>query len=284
MTAGTVEWLDCGIDYITATATLQPKIKVLRDVGLELIESEASQGNSVRKWRGLGYAGTVCGSVSVGIGEQGSIVRLSSGVARDDWFSVFPWCTNVSRLDLQVTVRQGIDAQTVLRNHWESAGRIRSQMKRPPIAKLISDHHGPQTLMLGSRQSDRYGRIYDKGLESGLPELQGAVRYELETKNAVALSLARYMAVKPSESARAIPLVLKWMQKRTDCLGLTYDSAVGAPSPRTTPRGHDRLRWVRNCVRPCVLGLVRQTSLEQVLEALGLSEVVSVKVNSRGVV
>ena len=160
MTVASVEVLDCGVDYITATATRKPFIKDLYDVGYALLDSEALAGNSVRAWRGLGYAGKSSGSVSVGIGEQGAIVRLSSGVARDNWSEPFLCSTNISRLDVQVTVRSGVEASEVLRKHWKSIGRHRSKMARPVKAKMITTHLGAETIMLGSRASDRYGRIY----------------------------------------------------------------------------------------------------------------------------
>lgn len=276
MVVASARVLDCGVDYITSTATHQPFIRRLYDVGYLLIESEASEGNSVRKWRGLGYAGTVCGSVSVGIGEQGAIVRLSSGVARDEWVKPFLCSTNTTRLDVQVTVRFGVEASVKLREHWEAIGRVRQKMAKPQKAKLISDHAGPQTIMLGSRSSDRYGRIYDKGLESQLPELQGAVRYEMETKNIVASTLAKILAQEPLERARVIPPLLQWIQKRTGPLGLATYSAEGVPCPGKSRAGHDKIRWIGTSVRPCVTELVRLGRLKEVIEALGLSEQVTI--------
>lgn len=284
MAVAAVEMLDCGIDYITVTATDPPKSKTLRDIGYELIEKEAEAGNPVKKWRGLGYAGLFCGSASVGVGEQGVLVRLSSGLARDEWKEPFFYSMNCTRLDVQVTLREQRSADEVLREQWAAIGLKRNTMVRPPKAKEVSSHSRMETIMLGVRQSDRYGRIYDKGLESGLPELDRAVRFELETKNAVAKNLARYLAQSKDLSADVGREISRFLQKRGGRLPIAVSSAEGAPCPRSAPRRLEKLAWLQRCVKPIISDYVRRGRLQEVLEALELSEVVLSDLNSRRLV
>lgn len=281
MTVAAVEVLDCGIDYITVTATHPPKTKTLRDIGYELVSREALEGNTVHKWRGLGYAGQYAGSASVGVGEQGVIVRLSSGVARDEWKEPFLYSSNCTRLDLQITVRDGRPATDVLFEQWEAIGRKRSQLRKPPGAKLIRSHAGAETIMLGSRQSDRYGRIYDKGLESKLPELEGAVRFEMETKNAVAKTLAHHFVVSRVLNADVGREISAFMLKRGGWLPIAVCQAEGAPCPRYARGRLEKLAWLQRCVKPVINAYERQGRLSEVIEALGLSEVISSSANTR---
>src|SRR5829696_6782177 len=97
--------LDSGIDYITATARGRNTESSLSAFGRFIVNEQIQRGEKVRNFYFSGYRGSVAGSASYGVRHDGSVIRLSSGVAKEYWAQVYHLCTNVSRLDLQVTVR-----------------------------------------------------------------------------------------------------------------------------------------------------------------------------------
>lgn len=272
MSAGKAEIVECGVDYITATATHAPRSIELRTIGYENIEREAANGNDVKKWRTLGYVGRHCGSASVGVGEQGTIVRLSSAVAREYWQEAFAFSTNVTRLDLQVTVRLKQPSSTTVKQVWSQALKHAAKLKRPAKLHMRGSPLALETIEFGSRQSDRYGRCYDKYIESGLDHYLNCVRFELELKRRWAISTARALAPHASKDNLGAGLVAQFFGVRGVSLPSPVCSSEIVIFTAPNSDASNKLVYFRKCVRSPVQKCIEHYGLSEVLDALGISE------------
>lgn len=253
------------------TATRPPRTTSLLDVAKENLEREAAAGNEVRKWRGLGYHGLSCGSVSFGVGANGVLARLSSAVAQENWKTLFQWGSNCTRIDLQATVRLNSNSANFIASRWEEARAHWLNHKHLSEPHLRSGPNGAQTIELGSRQSERCGRIYDKFVESKLDHYKQAVRFEAEFKGKVSNTIVRALVQDSRPFPDVIPHVLGFFRKQRVNLELAKHEPVFLKVPTTASDRSRKLIYLQNCIKPIVLALISSGGRDEVLSALGLS-------------
>ena len=263
-----------------------------------MVQQEQEAGEKWRSFRWSGYAGEMCGSAAFGRRHDSQIVRLSSKVAREFWAQAFALSTNVTRLDLQVTVLPKNGPTQRLAQHHRQLRRKNRGVGRPAKFKVWYGPDGPEAAVLGKRVSDWFGRIYDKGLESGLAEYQGALRYEVELKRKVALVHANGLERSESEAQYCARVISAFVLKRAlriptwvfdleeltavsgaiaNCLSCTESPSESADARSSGSyasigqgRTRKRLTWLHNAVRPSVHELLDQSQEVEVLSALGL--------------
>lgn len=263
------------MDYITATATHSYLEQPLRQIGEELVEGEAHCGNEVRKWRGLGYHGKSAGSASFGVGPQGVLVRASSGLASDHWRTLAHWSTNVTRLDVQVTLSVGPKATDFITNKWGEARQHWLAHKHLAEPRLRSGVNGAETIELGSRQSERCGRIYDKFKETKLDHYRGCVRFEAEFKGGVSKAVTSDLLRKPLAPTYVIPYVLGFFHKQRIGLELSTHAPAFIKGPSNVSDRGRKLLYLEKSIRPLVMRLIETGDLGEVIAALGLNDVVT---------
>src|SRR5690349_5400537 len=96
---------ELGVDYITCVAKEAGGWHQLKSTAFELLRVEEKKGNKVSGFGMAGFTGFKCGGVQVGQRDEEFLCRLSSEAAQVSWRSVKQFSDNVSRLDLQATVR-----------------------------------------------------------------------------------------------------------------------------------------------------------------------------------
>jgi hypothetical protein len=199
--------LDSGVDWISASAPVGPQGTDLRVFMDGIVADEESTGNehNVFEWRG--YRGYRAGRASIAENDDYVICSLASSLAHRWHGSIATLATNVSRLDLQVTVmaNQSSDMDYA-KQAWDALGQagIRQQARRGYT--LIENSRGGSTLYCGSRRSDAYLRLYDKSAKS--PEYEeGTWRFEVELKHRraeEAWKVARDLGYSPSLTAGTV--------------------------------------------------------------------------------
>lgn len=262
--------IDYGVDYITVTATVPPRTISLLDVAKENLEAEAASGNEVTEWRGLGYHGLNCGGASYGVGPQGVIARLTSGSARENWRTLYTWGMKCTRIDLQVTMRSEREAPAVLGDAWETALAKWLQRKRRTPPKLVSGPYGPESIRFCSRQSDRCGRMYDKGVESKLDYYLRSVRSEAEFKGQRSDMIAKWLLEQPRTLAPVAAHVSKFFYDQGLALKVADGSLAHFSVPAKDTDCKRKLKYLRSSVSPMIKFLVDQVGVEAVIEALEL--------------
>jgi hypothetical protein len=182
--------VDSGIDYITAVYKGPRSDSDLASFGRFIVGEQRQLGEKESNFHFSGYRGLSCGSASFGVRWDSQIVRLSSSCAKEHWNQAYNLASNVTRLDLQITVLPPEGPQARLAKHHREMLRAKRGRGRARKFKFWYGPNGPESAIFNSRKSDIFNRAYDKGLESGYEEFAGTLRYESELKRLAAMQTA----------------------------------------------------------------------------------------------
>lgn len=264
--------LAAGVDYLACSAGTPASADLLKAAGWALAYRQGEEGNDIKPWDWKGYRGIRAGSVECGERPDGVFVRVSGALAATAWRPIARHATHVSRLDLAVTVRLPSDANPAAEvyqtaNPANKSGRGRRVQK----GRHIETWSEGDTTYLGSRQSDRYGRIYDKGKESKDVAYRDCWRWEVEYKGDTATPLSHVLSSSDAESTA----VLAYVWSDFEAFGAPPIWGLGAEVERfvsARPKSDDlrRLEWIRTQVAPSVRILIEHGRMADLLEALGL--------------
>jgi DNA relaxase NicK len=170
-----------------------------------------------------------------------------------------------SRIDLTITAMlDKVDNNVALRAY----NGLQEQRKMKTT--YIVNNRGGATFYSGSRSSRRFGRVYDKGAESG--NVPGLVwRYEVEYKKPI--SDAIYALVNRKGAKRDVI--------RDEVTA--YFASIGIEIPGSPTTGYDamevprnltnmekKLQWLEKQVQPAIRRLVDEGYLAEIYQALGL--------------
>ena len=263
--------IEAGIDWLTCTCTEPAQRRDMQALAATLLHDEREQGNNIEPWNCLGFVGLHAGGIGFGDIDEMSLMRLSGPTAYRHWRSACQLATNVSRLDVQVTVRSAIEPQErVMQHHAQAIDHV-AKLKRKPAVDLRLSNVRPPTLYLNQRQSTRFGRVYDKGGESKLDHYLGCVRYECQFNGKSGLYASRFVAAETSEHTAAEQMITGFFSERGLDLGWARVEPHSLVNPRRRSDASRRLAWLRNQVAPCVKDLIERNMLSETFEALGLS-------------
>lgn len=272
---------EAGIDYLTCTLPYgDPQGAKFIRIGQQLQEGEQNEGNTFKAASSQGYVGSICGSVFVGEGTQGSMVRCSGFSAQEAVQALKVVQKRITRIDLQVTVWYEEDPYAIIRNYYERAYADASVADKR-ARREVTRHEkidGGYTVAIGARTSNYYGRLYDKWRESKDDAYANALRYEVEIKGERAEQAynALKFGKKPKEKQIA-SFVGEWYAARGIRVPFLYQ--VGemdlTPIRRETSDTKRRLKWLKTQVRHTVSLLRDVVDDTVILEALGFLEPVS---------
>lgn len=262
---------ECRLDWLTVTCHKPERRLPFVNLSRELLKLSESQGGLARPWHWKRYRGAHAGGVTWGTRDDSDILQLSGPYA-DEWFdTVWTNADNCTRVDLAVTVKIGDGIGELLRSHEAEAIEAKRAKGTGPNVSLIGSEGVPATLYLGTRVSDLFARIYDKGLESGEGDYSGYLRYELEIKGDPALSACTWLhsaGDRPSRIRNALfqHLTRRGIQPRFSCVGEPVRIKAVRPRSDTTTR----LAWLSSTVRPTTQALIAKGLWREVFDALEL--------------
>lgn len=280
---------EVGVDYITTTSHSGTTTRHLCAFAEWLVSQEIQKGCRSRPWRNTGYCGTVAGSVAFGVSQQGGIVRASGEVSQQHWQQLHSLADNVTRLDLQVTLPAVAGTTATLRKHHRELLNAPRTRGKPLQFKVYYGPDGPEGIHVGRRVSDRFGRVYDKGLESRSSAYDGHLRYELELHRTLALrttqmldsqeldQLAMVHQVHSFFLIREFKLASAWLLPPAGAVitaSQLRDCELPPRVKKSAPEVVRALRWMHNSVRPAIARLFEAGYHEEVLRALELDQVV----------
>ena len=116
----------------------------------------------MKRWQWKGYDGYQGEGFRYGMRNEEGIVILSGLRASEDWQEFAVKARRCTRIDLAVTVTLK-EKDTGLASRLYRSGVERNDANLGYVERSI----GGSTLYLGSRTSERYGRLYDKGAHLG---------------------------------------------------------------------------------------------------------------------
>jgi hypothetical protein len=234
-----------GVDYIRATGSFGRSERRLRRVGEEQLAAALSGGSFERPFAAWGYVGVQAGGVSLGSGSAGAIVSISGARAASVCREIIKYADKVSRIDLQATIQFARDVQALSKRAGEELQRNQRQRKRRVSASDIRTFGKGNTLYVGSRASQWFGRIYDKHRESGDEAYRRCWRYEVEAKGDAAKKAAGYVQQFGSEGEPIASAVRDWFRARgiTPRYRSTLSGGVG-PIGRPLTDARKQLIWL----------------------------------------
>lgn len=251
----------------------------------DLREWEQQCGSKLVPWRAMGYSGWHCGQVDYGERPDGHIVRLSGEVARLFWWRVFPMATRISRFDLQITVDIGRNPTKEVTRLYNNLYHQYKNKPHKPSIRLVCGTNVGATLYLGKRSSERFGRLYDKGAESGEESLQNCIRAEIELKGRRAGQVAGQIFACDHVLKSTAALILRYFDDYgcslrfvtnrllEQCPAWILESAMDFMPLHRSSRDLERsLRWALSAWPRTAEHLVRNGKRELLLDALLLRE------------
>jgi DNA relaxase NicK len=263
-------------DWLTVTAKPQTEADwqlqaVYDGLGRELL----ALGEEEKAMRAMGYTGSRIGSAFIGNRPDSRIVRVSGPYAHK-LLEQLIWLKfegNITRIDLQATWEFDTDRATHARDQATQVEfyQAANKLSNPPRITLIQGFGNGDTLMVGSRSSEKYVRVYDKTREqarSGPPWLW---RYEVELKGSMARAVFEYLK-QTTDLARSVLWVVSTYCDNSGIIRpWTDESSYELPiTGRPTTSDEKSLNWLRESVRATVRRLVQHGLAEEVYESLGL--------------
>lgn len=264
--------VNCGVDWLTCTSKRRGVSNELEDFGMrELHKAKAANGQILAASR-LGFRGHSAGHIFLGQRPGDVMVQLSGAPCTPLTQEAITLSTNVSRIDLQVTIWTEGEACDLATWTRDAMVRQRNGNVSGGSISLISTYPSGDTLSINRRCSDRYGRLYDKTAEADLGPPRLVWRYEVESKGRAARSLANTLGKHGVHPHHVSKLVHAWYTEKgvrpafsSVSHHLTAELACEAPR-------RDVLTWFRDSLSKTVAKAIRQHGREVVLEALGLSD------------
>jgi len=230
------------------------------------------EGHEHTQWSWMGYEGLSIGGMSWGHRTDGDILRLSGGTA-ERLFDVFAhYQGNCSRIDIALTVFFDRPSRHLASRNYQRVAELQEPSSIRTYS-LIVNSSGGETMYVGSRQSDQFGRLYDKASESKKGDEGTAWRWEVEFKADRAKAVLQKLTATRDRSKLYLNIVSGFFQPRQVDLPAGLGDKPLSIAVQAVPTSDDtQLSWLARQVRPVVKRLVQRGRGADVIEALRLEE------------
>lgn len=266
--------VDAGVDWLTCTARGKDARKLFLTEGEAILHEEAGAGVEITSARLRDYSGWRGPGVFVGGRRDDDLIVLTSNHAARLWKRIAPLATNVSRLDLQVTVWTHGEQPHLARWYSQKLKRAARGKGRPREHELRQKFPQGETLYVNKRVGDHYGRVYDYAAAHSQGEPRTLWRYEVELKRRVARSHCTALLGSDDTRAATERIVGNWFERRgvrstwSNCEFLALQDVGDGKS-----KG-DVLSWFQTSLRKTVARAIKENGVVAVLDALNLSRYV----------
>jgi len=199
------------------------------------------------------------------------MVEMRSDFARTHWREVLPHVTNVSRIDLQTTVRFEPNDPQLVEQHYQQAHK-RNLRLRKPITLRGELHQLEQPVMwIGAKGALVLGRIYDKSRGGKDAAWPNCWRYEVQYRDEMARGIVAGLVERQDEPAAVASTVSEYFAKRgVECRFTTDAVPIWAVRKRKETSRERKLRWLREQVMPTLDAAYAEGWLADCYEALSV--------------
>jgi len=272
--------LTAGVDWLTVTVKDWDKRDRMKGEIDRIFERERGRGLAGSRWSFKGYAGLRMNGTRWGTRFDSDICMLSGSDACINWPAFLAMSGNVTRLDLAVTVElcQPIANLAKICYDYILEERRAALSSNWRQYTYYENTNGGQTLYVGSRASDQYGRLYDKAAEQEMSDhIAKLWRYEIEFKTPRSQTVADGLWQRSKAGggvagsiARTVEL---WFEGRD--IPVIFENAGDALATEVTAtvQSNDTtLNWLSTQVRPALQRLRSQGLIVEALTALGIED------------
>jgi hypothetical protein len=261
--------VDLGCDYLTLTSRDTWRFAEWKIAFVGAAAEEQARGQKWVPARLLGYEGEMCGHIFLGKREDGCMVRLTSAAAEEYGELFSPSGVHCTRIDLQVTQELEYPLPDFLAKSYDHARQAKLVGVKPPVYTHIKNSDGGGTLYAGSRASMRFGRIYDKGVESGQMVPGKLFRWELEIKDILADQTVAMLSSGYSRERTIYAILGDFFKSRA--LPVVWNIPPMEEQfsvPRIPVEDSGTLRWLAGPVATAFARIATTVSVEQALRAV----------------
>jgi len=272
----TPEGYDGRVDYITAYWSPDDANRFPETSILEAINGKITEGYTERSARHAGITWLQAAGIGLGIRADERFYRAQGDCAASYWALHSKGCTQVSRLDVALTVALSEPEHGAAQRLYREFCALPRAAGQPRTAKLVQDSKRGETCSVGSRTSDVYLRVYDWGVAHASAPSGCRWRFEAELKGeraTSALALLRDDA-SPELAAAALARTL-FTDRRIEVPVMTQTKRISIRVREETDI-EAKLRWLEQSIGPSVRKMIDAGYIEAVLDALGITEHVSI--------
>ena len=257
------------VDWLTCTASDPASQQRLWDLALRRLNACKHENETPPRWHGHGYSGWQGPGVRLGSRADSTIVQLSGAESAEHWQEAVRASENTTRIDLAVDASFDPPAPRLARQLYRKIGPHKTSGRKTKRT-IWASSDGGETLYIGARSSENFGRLYDKGIEQKVAQKGCWWRWEVELKGETARTVVDGMVRHRVGGAEIARGVSAWFGRRVGAAPAPADDSVVhnvCSEPTTADR---QLQWLTSSVRPTVQRLLESQPLERVLFALGL--------------
>ncbi len=263
-----------GVDWLTMTSQDETVGQNWWAMYVQYRKVRRGEANEETPFSNGFYSGLKIASMRWGYSDTiGYIVIISGGDAEKMYQRLQPAKHKVTRLDICIdfSFADPIALANIIYHTLEEEDENKQRKY-----KLWISSDGGATAYIGSRQSHQFGRIYDKGIQSGRAEQGQLWRAEVEYKKPIAGQIARGLSeVKPEERGGLIRnQVRSWFDERGADLEVGGDigELIEVTVEQRTTTANKKLAWLRQQVAPTIGQLIEAGYGKEVLFSLMLDE------------
>lgn len=266
--------IQSGVDWITATARSGSPSLEFERLADDYLNNKRDAGGDVHQASRLGYRGHETEHFYFGRRTEDSVLIVSSHEATRLAKPIIDIATNVSRLDLQVTVWTHGEQCNLAVENYRKLVASRRQAHRPGQISLTTVYPEGDTLNVNKRTSDAFGRLYDKASEAQAAPQHTLWRYEVEFKRRAAMAESAAYAASGSLPSYARNRVHSWWEAKGVIPSFRPDDWSLDEKALLEETRRDVLTWFEKSVSVTVARAVKRWGLEATIQALGLAALV----------
>lgn len=276
-TPSEIPYTEASVDWLTITTADAGRRKALFAMFQDACNAMRQMGEDPQVWNWQRYKGLIVTGVRWGTREEDDIAIVSGMDAAQWWQKLAMFRDNCSRVDLAVTVFPETAMQAVAARAFERLGGWNVPASANRRYTFLRSNGGGETLYIGSRSSDQFGRLYDKSCQLKPMQPAGTIwRYETEFKHDRAELVLKGLIA--SESGHRfpdsiVPTVYDWFEERgVQCIFTRNTNVPALPTQLVAVVSTDQmqLQWLRRQVSPAVRRLVSKGYDEQLREIFSL--------------
>jgi len=262
-----------GIDWMTVTAQSELMHRALEHVFDKLALAEEQRGYIGKSWTWQNYHGCTVGRASYGEREDSSVLILKSELARLHANSLNDLNVRITRLDVQITMLHEEYQIDVIEDLLDQIEILKANGEWSRSVRVISDENRPQTLYAGSRGSDWYLRVYDKGIEQKTHDAGHLWRYEVELSGRLARSVYSQLVRKWHDDTASYYIVAALLHQKGLHFGWgeqVQHIAMESVTKSSISDVERLVTWLSRQVQPAVSRLIARGYKQDVFKALQL--------------
>lgn len=268
--------IEAGIDYIAMSMPSDLRgIQAFEASCYRALDLIAQHGNIGRPGSFQGYEGLWVGGAFVGSRPDGVHCHIPGSWAGKLWSQLHTDGVKYSRFDLQVTY-QFDEPRPNYGHEMRLAARAVNDLrptKQKRKIRYVGEDEGGYTLYVGSRGSNHFCRLYDKGAETQEELYINSWRFEAELHGNAATQAAQYVWSGSKGQARiAASTCWRYFNDRGILPPWTKEDEDNAVQPQTQPQTdiERKLHWLETQVRPTITKLLEILPRDILDKALGI--------------